>query len=824
VSAVVERRHVDRSAERRGLWAPFAALLSGQGVAVVLGLVFWLVAARLVSPADLGIASASISTQTLLGLLVSLGLGTHLVTELPNADPHVVRRWVYRALLGAGAVGVVAAGVLLGVLALVGVVAPGPGGALREGLAEPQMIAGFVVGVVAAAGVLVLDETVLGLRRSRVQLTRNVTASLLRFPVGAVLLLVAGAEAWVVQVAWVLPLLVSLLLALRSLRLPTSPPAPWSDDVQRHLRPALRHHAVNLTVAAATQVVPVISGLVLVATDNAAFAVAWLLATCAYLPPYLLATALYAHASHDGPDSAEGGAALAGHLRRTVPVGLGLVLVAWVAVLLLAEPALGVLGDTYAEESADLLVMLVPAGLWMVVKDHLVVVWRRERRYRLATTAAAVSLLLESVGAVVGAVLDGATGLVLGWLTVIAVELLAGAPVLLRRMGLRRRSSLPRRDERGRASWSLVVLLLVSGLVAVSVIVGLAIIGGEPRDQGTDDTTGTAQCVPSPENPGPQLDLTVKVDTGDPDDPFRTVEQIDRLVDAAEGAGADIVSTSLSWRVAQRSEGEAYDFRGLDRVVEAAMERGLEVKVQLLHTTSWGVAPGPASGPWVPPRTEAELARWATFVRGTVSHLAGRARYVEIWSSPDLESRWRTGVDPAEFARLLEVSATAVKSVDPGVQVVSGGLDGNTEYLGAVLDEFSDQQPPFDMLGLHVFGDEGAMIDPQSLYSSSLETLAVRGYDLPVYVTEMGWSTLALPDELRARRTAATLDAITCDTRLEVVSWYALHQTRWDGPRWALLTPALTPTLTYDALAAWSQRRDRAVEDAGEAGAAGEAG
>ena len=496
-------RHVDRDASRHGLWAPFAALLSGQSAAAILGLVFWLVAARVVDPPQLGVAAAAISTQTLLGLLVSMGLGTHLVTELPTAGPEVVRRWVYRALLGAGAVGVVAAGLLVGLLAVVGAIAPDAGGALREGLSEPVMVVGFALGVVAATGVLVLDEAVLGLRRSRVQLTRNVTASLLRFPVGALLLLVAGADAWVVQAAWVLPLLVSLLLALRSLRLPVSPRVAWSDDVHHHLRPALRHHAINLAVAAGTQVVPVIAGLTLAATDNAAFAVAWLLATCAFLPPYLLTTALYAHASHGGPDSADSGAALAAHVRRTVPVGIALVTAAWVAVVLVGEPALGVLGDTYAADSAHLLVLLVPAGYWMVVKDHLVVVWRRERRYTLATTVAATSLLLETVGATVGATMDGANGLVLGWLLVIAVELVIGAPVLLRRMGARHGGRLPARDERGRASWSLVAMLLISGLLAVGLVVGLAVIGREPQDKGPDDVTGTAQCVPSPDKPGP---------------------------------------------------------------------------------------------------------------------------------------------------------------------------------------------------------------------------------------------------------------------------------------------------------------------------------
>ena len=818
MTAVTAPDSVDRAGTRRGLWAPFASLLSGQSAAALLGLVFWLVAARVVDPAELGVAAAAISTQTLLGLLVSLGLGTHLVTELPGAGRDVVRRWVHRALLGAGAVGVVVAGVLVGIVeGARAALDSDVGGALAEGLSHPLLIVGFVLGVVAATGVVVLDEAVLGLRRSRVQLTRNVTASLLRFPVGAALLFLAGADAWVVQAAWVLPLLVSLLLALRALRLPASPHTPWSDDVQEHLRPALRHHAVNLAVAAATQVVPVIAGLTLAATANAQFAVAWLLATCAYLPPYLLATALYAHASHDGPDSIDAGAALAGHLRRTVPVGIGLVLVAWVAVVFLAEPALGLLGDTYSGDSADLLVLLVPAGLWMVVKDHLVVVWRREGRYRLATSVAAASLLAETGGAVVGAIANGATGLVLGWLIVTALEVLVGTPVLLRRMGLLRLGRrLPARNERGRASWPLVALLVLSGLLAPGLVVGLAVIGEEPQDGGTDEITGTSACMPSPDNPGPQLDLTVKVDTGNAARPFRSAEEVDRLVEAADEAGADVISTSLSWRVAQPARGDAYDFRGLDLVVDAATERGLDVRVQLLHMTRWAMDPGSDKfGPWAPPRSDDELTRWSRFVRESVEHLGGRARYVEIWSSPDLATRWRTGVDATQYARMLEVSAAAVKAVDPGVQVVSGGLDGDPEYLSEMMGEFRDRQPPFDLLGLHVFGDETSMIDPQALYSRTLQTLSDEGFDLPVYVTEMGWSTVTLPDEIRAERTPTALDAITCDNRLEVVSWYALHQSRWDGPRWALLKPQLEPTLTYDALRAWSQRRAQAVEEAG---------
>jgi O-antigen/teichoic acid export membrane protein len=96
------------AAAERDVWAPFRSLVGGQGVSVVLGLLFWVLAARVVPAAEVGVAAAAISTQTLLGLVGSLGVGTHLVTQLPQRG---ARR---RALLLRGLAVVALAGALLG--------------------------------------------------------------------------------------------------------------------------------------------------------------------------------------------------------------------------------------------------------------------------------------------------------------------------------------------------------------------------------------------------------------------------------------------------------------------------------------------------------------------------------------------------------------------------------------------------------------------------------------------------------------------------------------------------------------------------------------
>ena len=82
-----------------GIWAPFRSLLGAQVIGAVLGLVFWILAARLVDAHEVGVAAAAISAQTLLGIVTVLGIGTVLISDLPLHEPRRQRQLVLRGLL-----------------------------------------------------------------------------------------------------------------------------------------------------------------------------------------------------------------------------------------------------------------------------------------------------------------------------------------------------------------------------------------------------------------------------------------------------------------------------------------------------------------------------------------------------------------------------------------------------------------------------------------------------------------------------------------------------------------------------------------------------
>ena len=826
-----------------GIWSPFRSLLTAQVLAAILGLVFWVLVARLVDAHEVGVAAAAISAQTLLGIVTVLGFSTMLISELPLQEPARQRVMLHRSLLVVLVSSAVAGGVLVAVHSLL------PAN-LREALGDPLGAATFVLGTAGFAWALVVDDACLALKRSGVQVGRNLFASSLRFPVTAGLLLTGFTDSHVLQVCWVLPLVASIPFTLWRLRLPrgdtTSP--PLVTDVRGFGRLALSNHALSLSLAAASQMIPVVAGLALSSVENAEFAIAWLIATFVFLPPYLLATALFAHGANVSTEE------FRSSMARTIPAALSLSALLCVGAWTLGEPVLLIFGGTYADNSWAILALLVPAGLWMVFKDHLVALWRSQRRFALATRLAGAALVIEVTGALTGAILGGARGLCVGWLIAMGVEMVLGVPWLRQAFGgLRWRSPLPgrRRSETGRVAPHVIGAVALVALV-IGVGVWSATKGGQPV--GDDDRTATAEsstglpepgapvetCQPTAEHPGPKIDLNVQSATGDAEEPIRSYDEVRELVGLAQRAGAQVISTTTSFRTMQPVADEPIQYRYIDRTIGAARSAGMEVRLQLVGMPDWALDEPEFTRQ--APRSDAELERWAEFVTKVMRHVDGKVDYVEIWNEPNENKWWPTGSDPVEFARLLSETYTAVHTVAPNTKVVSGGLASNDiGYLEKVYGAFKKlglRASPFDMVGAHPFSGSSAPDsvdpgkryerDPNGLYDENFtgfmglhQVMADNGDDdLPIYITQFGYSVRgtqdrdAVPDDVRAEYLTQALEQATCVPYVPIFSWYALHPTPWDPQEYTLLDHQNRPNATYDALEAWGQMVAQVSESA----------
>jgi xylan 1,4-beta-xylosidase len=180
-----------------------------------------------------------------------------------------------------------------------------------------------------------------------------------------------------------------------------------------------------------------------------------------------------------------------------------------------------------------------------------------------------------------------------------------------------------------------------------------------------------------------------------------------------------------------------HDFSGVDRVYDELMETGLRPVVELSFMPR-DLARDPGKTVFTygaiisPPR---DWDRWADLVRSLAAHLVQRygldevaSRWAfEVWNEPNLEGFW-SGTQ-AEYLRLYDVSAAAIRSVHPGLRV-GGPSSAAAGWVGELLAHLRVSGAPLDFVSTHVYGN--APLDLRPL-------LAAHGRQgTPIWWTEWG--------------------------------------------------------------------------------------
>jgi O-antigen/teichoic acid export membrane protein len=398
----------------------FASLVGSQLGGALLGLVFWIFAARALTPEQVGVGAALVAAMALLSMFGDLGIGT-LLLERFKVVPVPERR----ALLSTGLSIAVAGGVLfalvwLGLSTLVHL--PGVLGSLSLSTALLLVAATGLAATCSAR-----DQAVIGMGASRVQLRRNLLASVIRIAVllGAVALDMRSGQ--VIVIAWTVGLVGSLLATPLprhlSPRTQTTIKQRWCL-VRDHWTAALGHHTLTLAMVASGLVLPVAVASIMSATATAHFTQARLLADTALALPYYLTLALFATvATADG---------FRRKAPRTLIMGMALALSTIAVAALFGRVLLSTFGHSYSQESMPLLLLILVTGPALVIKDHFAVLRRFQGKRTQGALTVGLWATAEVVGAVVGGLAGGIRMLCLGWVAMSAVCALIALPVLVR--------------------------------------------------------------------------------------------------------------------------------------------------------------------------------------------------------------------------------------------------------------------------------------------------------------------------------------------------------------------------------------------------------
>jgi O-antigen/teichoic acid export membrane protein len=393
------------------------ALVLSSAASSGIGMLFWVLAARLFDPTTVGLNSAALSAMTLLGSAAHLNLGNAVLRFVPVSD----RRG--RIVAGCFAVGIGVAAVLgLGFALGAGVWAP----ELVDAVGYPILIVFFVISTPLYTVFVLQDAALTAIKRADLVLWENLAFSLLKVALLAV-------AAWLaleggIAIGWVVATLLVVLAVTgwltRAVR--TAPPAHTVHPVTvRDLGEFVgADYAGNIFWQAAVFGLPLVV-INLAGPDGAAvYGVIWQIAFAFYLVAIGMGKSMVAH-------NAAAGRAAADRARRGMErKALTLIVPGALVTAAASYPILWVFGSTYAQTGTLLLILLVLSAIPNVVTNSTVWEARVNRRRAVLVGLPAGLCALVIIGTVVLVPMIGITGAGWAWL---GAQCLAAAVVLLRR-------------------------------------------------------------------------------------------------------------------------------------------------------------------------------------------------------------------------------------------------------------------------------------------------------------------------------------------------------------------------------------------------------
>lgn len=436
------------------------ALLLSSAITSVLGLGYWILAARVYSEGTLGRGAALVSAMLLVTSLATAGLKRSLIRFVPasGSSASMVVRRIYAVGLGVSLV----AGVLF--LTIFQRWTPGLPALDRSLLAPVVFLAG-----IAAWGIFVLQDAVLiGADRSTLVPITNTIFSVLK-----IALLVAGiwvfSAGWGIFASWAIPAVlvgvpVNLWLFRKGLRRLARPHEAKPPTIRELARFTSGEYVASLAWQAANYFTPLLVIALAGATANALYYVPAQIAYTFFLISSNVTDALVA----EGALAQDG---LASKVRRSASQ-TALILVPGVALTVLAAPLImSMFGGGYTGDAATVLRLLSLAALPNALTTVVIAVAHvRQRMWIVVVLQSVMSALTLGLSWVLlGS--HGVVGVAWAWLiaqlvtAVLAVAVALATEAPLRRAALgrlvARASHVRSRATRGRARKTLAAKLAI---------------------------------------------------------------------------------------------------------------------------------------------------------------------------------------------------------------------------------------------------------------------------------------------------------------------------------------------------------------------------
>jgi O-antigen/teichoic acid export membrane protein len=384
----------------------------------LLGFAFWIVAARLYTTEDVGLASATISAVFLLTMLANLGLGYGLIRFLPNAGRNT-SNMINSCFTIGGLTSIVTSLIFMAGL---GFWSP----ALLSIRSNPFYLIAFILFTIVSTLTSLAEQAFVAGRRTGFILAKNLIFNLLRFLL--VVLLASFFHAFGIFASWGISVgvacLVSIPLFLPRVLSGYRPFFAINRGTLNAIFPfSLANYAGNLFWAAPAFVLPIMVVNLLGAEPNAYFYIAWAISGVLTMIPGAGSLSLFAEGSYEEDK-------LEQNLWRSLKMVFVILVPLAILVMVLADKVLLLFGSAYAENAATLLRILSIAALPLAINVVYLSIKRVEKKLKVIISLSASMAVVTLVLSFCLMPLIGINGVGIAWLSaqgIIALVIVAGS-------------------------------------------------------------------------------------------------------------------------------------------------------------------------------------------------------------------------------------------------------------------------------------------------------------------------------------------------------------------------------------------------------------
>jgi len=246
-----------------------------------------------------------------------------------------------------------------------------------------------------------------------------------------------------------------------------------------------------------------------------------------------------------------------------------------------------------------------------------------------------------------------------------------------------------------------------------------------------------------------------------------TPEQFQRL----QRGGVESIRIPIAWSAVQPVAGGGFEWSGVDAQVKGAAAAGLDVLPFLAGAPKWAVPVDRRYGsPKTLPVTNGrQIAGWKAFVTEAVRRYgpggafwaanpeipANPIRVWQVWNEENFEY-FVARPNPAQYGKLVVLSSTAIKAVDPGAKLILGGMFARpreaefnrrpplayfaTDFLDQMYEKTPGVKSRFQGVALHPYTGTYKRLTP---YIEEFRAVLNANHDggKSLWITELGWSS-----------------------------------------------------------------------------------